>query len=363
MDQRRFESEVMRELAGEAPPASADEPLDASESATSENDEAEGYEEDSMEDALVEEMDTFEEGGEESFFDGDGFDEGSADEPTGEWTEYQDFDADAVEAAMADALEAEDTDEFFRALLSGVSQAAGVAQRGASGIARAARRAGEAVAEGAAQASVAGIGPRAARRVSQAAREASEAVVEGAGRASIAAGQVGRTAREAAQAPSPLRHLLQALRQQQRQGFDELESLEALTDEIAAGDFDEVDVNTALPVLGGLTARAVLAPQRATGRLSRPVRERLVQSATQAASTLVRRCGRQAIRALPGIARRVARTAAREGLRPGALPQVLQRTTARVVANTELASPRPTRHGFPRRLIVNGPVEIRILGQ
>lgn len=84
MDQRRFESEVRRELAEETPPASADESLDASEAAASENDEDEGYEEDSMEDALVEEMDTFEEGGEESFFDGDEFDEGSADEASEE---------------------------------------------------------------------------------------------------------------------------------------------------------------------------------------------------------------------------------------------------------------------------------------
>ena len=69
MDQQKFESEVMQDLTAEAPPSSADDSLDEASN-------IEGYEEDAMEDAAVEEMDMFEEGGEESFHDEDAFTEG-----------------------------------------------------------------------------------------------------------------------------------------------------------------------------------------------------------------------------------------------------------------------------------------------
>ena len=60
-DQQQFQSEVMHDLAAEAPPSSADELFEEGNAA-----EGEGYEEeDTLEDASLEEMGLFEEGGED----------------------------------------------------------------------------------------------------------------------------------------------------------------------------------------------------------------------------------------------------------------------------------------------------------
>ncbi len=190
----------------------------------------------------------------------------------------------------------------------------------------------------------------------------------------MAAGRVGDAAREAAQTRNPLGHFLHLLRQHQRQGFDELDSLEELSDEFAEGDYDE-----AIPVLAGLAARSVLtaAAGRAVRRVSRPLRRRVLRSAVQTAQSLVRQGGAEGMRALPRIVRRVARRAARTGLRPSALPQAIQRTAAQVLAQrapspvgsqavsatTVRRRGRDELEGFPRRMILQGPVEIRIFGR
>ena len=288
---------------------------------------------------MVEEADTFEEGGEEAFLGEDGFEE----EEQEESNPFSEDETEALEDSITDALAAREGDEFFRALLGGVGQIAGATQRGAT-------------------------------RVSQAARRAGEAVTEGAARASMAAGRVGGAAREAAQARNPLGHFLHLLRQHQRQGFDELDSLEELSDEFAEGDYDE-----AIPVLAGLAARSVLtaAAGRAVRRVSRPLRRRVLRSAVQTAQSLVRQGGAEGMRALPRIVRRVARRAARTGLRPSALPQAIQRTAAQVLAQrapspvgsqavsatTVRRRGRDELEGFPRRMILQGPVEIRIFGR
>ena len=259
-----------------------------------EHDEDDYGEGNALEDAMVEEADTFEEGGEEAFLGEDGFKEVDQEETS----PFSEDEIDALEDSLTDALAAREGDEFFRALLGGVGQIAEATQRGAT-------------------------------RVSQAARRAGEAVTAGAAHASVAAGRVGDAAREAAQTRNPLGHFLHLLRQHQRQGFDELDSLEELSDEFAEGDYDE-----AIPVLAGLAARSVLsaAAGRAVRRVSRPLRRRVLRSAVQTAQSLVRQGGAEGMRALPRIVRRVARRAARTGLRPSALPQAIQRTAAQVLA-------------------------------
>lgn len=289
---------------------------------------------------MVEELETYEEGGEEGF---DGEDNMDALEQEGSDDLLAEDDIEAMEESIADALGAREGDEFFRALLGGVGQIAEATQRGAT-------------------------------RVSQKARRASEAVTEGAARVSTAAGRVGGAAREAAQARNPVGHFLRPLRQHQRQGFDEFDSLEELSDEFAEGDYSE-----AIPVLAGLAARSVLtaAAGRTVRRVSRPLRRRVLRSAVQTAQSLVRQGGPEGMRALPRIVRRVARRAARTGLRPSALPQAIQRTAAQVLAQrapsplgSQAVSPTTARRrgrgeieGFPRRLILQGPVEIRIFGR
>ena len=79
-----------------------------------------------MEDAAVEEMDMFEEGGEESFHDEGAFADGF-EENLGEDYAKEDIAAwEALEEAMADALEAYDTDEFLGRALGGIARVSGL---------------------------------------------------------------------------------------------------------------------------------------------------------------------------------------------------------------------------------------------
>ncbi len=75
MDQQRFESEVLKALGSEAPSSSADESFEEAEASATEHDEDDYGEGNALEDAMVEEADTFEEGGEEAFLGEDGFKE------------------------------------------------------------------------------------------------------------------------------------------------------------------------------------------------------------------------------------------------------------------------------------------------
>jgi ABC-type transporter Mla subunit MlaD len=290
VDQQKFESEVMQDLAAEAPPSSADDPLDEASN-------TEGYEEDAMEDAAVEEMDMFEEGGEESFHAEDAFADGF-EENLGEGYAEEDIAAwEALEDAMADALEAYDTDEFLGRALGGISQVAGLINRGV------------------------GAAGQATRTVSRVAHRTRRAT----GQAQRVAGRVGRIAGRAARARSPLGYLMQRFGQYLNEGFDEFEALEDLADTFAEEELDEF-----LPVLAGLAARALARPsvRRAAGQLTRPLRRRLVRGATQAT---------QALRALPRIAQSVARISARRRLQPGALPAAFRQIAAQVAAHPQLA--------------------------
>ncbi len=339
MDQP-FESDVMEDLADESSFSSADEAFDGFEAM-----EEEGFE---SEDAMSNMMDEFEESE-------DGFAEeaeaGFEDEFETDYGEdyFEEYEAgdelDALEEAVADALDAEDSDEFFGRLLGGLSRVAGMARRGARTAGRVAQRAGQAAGQ--------------ARRV---------------------AGRVQRVAGRAARSPNPMANLLgqlmPLLQQYAAQGFDEMDALEDLADQFAEEDLDE-----ALPILAGVAARAAVRPvlRRTAAQLSRPVRRQMVRATTQAARTLVRRQGPRAVRALPRIAQSVGRTAARRRVPPSRLPQAIRSTTARVAARPTLVRrlARPTARVTPpamsrrvgmgmgdrQRITLRGPVEITILGR
>jgi hypothetical protein len=236
---------------------------------------------------------------------------------------------DAMEASITDALEAEDSDEFFRRVVSGVRRAAQVAQRVGRTVGQVARVVGP----------IAGAIPLPqAQAVARIANIAGRLLADGA---------------------------------------DEFEALDAMLAFAA----DENAVDAAAPMIAGLTIRTIM-PRAA--RLNPTIRRQLVRSVRQSTQTLGRRQGPQAVRAVPRVVQAVQRTAQRQRMPAQQLPQAVQRATARVVQNPRLVSQlaRATRHasgvsdqqqryggrsqtfnltgGGTQRLMIRGPVEITI---
>jgi hypothetical protein len=239
-----------------------------------------------------------------------------------EFTESDSVDAiDAMEDAIADALEAEDSDEFLRRIVSGVRRAANVARQVGRGVGQVAR----------AVAPVASAIP-----LPQA---------QAIGRVASLAGRL------------------------LADGADEFEVL----DELLTFAAEEDAIDAAAPVIAGLTIRTIM-PR--TARLDRTTRRQLIRSVRQSTQTLAHRQGPQAIRAIPRVVQAVRRTARRRQMPARHLPQAVRRTTARVASHPRLVSQlaRATRQassvtrsygtglqtGIPERLIIRGPVEIMI---
>src|SRR6266568_5658784 len=160
--------------------------------------------------------------------------------------------ADEMEEAVADALEAEDTDEFFRRLRN-------IARRVAPVVGRIAR-------------TVAPI--------------ASAIPIPQAQLIGRAAGLLGRLMADEA---------------------DEMEALDELTD-LAE---EEEGIDAAAPLIAGLAIRSAM---RGAARLPRPARRQLVRATTTATRQLARRHGPRAVAAVPGIVRQARRIAVRRGL-------------------------------------------------
>jgi hypothetical protein len=372
MDQP-FESDVMEDLAMEIPVSSADEALDGYdadydaaydaeegfEDSHAFSDEMDGFENDAFSDNLSADLwddnassdefsppsrsprnsnsrqnqhyqnassNGFENGFEDSFEDSfeDGFEDGFEDSFASgdEFAEDASVDAiDSMEAAIADALEAEDSDEFFRRVVQGVRRAANVARQVGRGVGQAAR-------------AVAPI----ARAIPLPQAQAIARVANIAGR------------------------LL-------ANGADEFAAL----DEMLSFAETEEAVDAAAPIIAGLTIRTIM-PR--TSRLNPALRRQLVRSVRQSTQALARRQGTPAIRAIPRVVQAVQRTAQRRRISPRQLPQAVRRATANVVRNPRLVSQlaRATRQatavtqsygrgshpGMPQRLVIRGPVEITI---
>ncbi|GAB4226220.1 MAG: hypothetical protein Kow00121_54360 [Elainellaceae cyanobacterium] len=184
---------------------------------------------------------------------------------------------DVMEDAMADALGAEDTEEFVRRFRRAVNIA---------------RRIGR------------GVG-RVARVVAPIASAIPHPAAQAVGRAASTAGRL------------------------LADGADEFEALDELIEVAEAEDL----MDAAAPVMAGLAIHGTL-PQ--VTRLPHTARRQLVHTTTQTAQALARQQGTQAVRALPAAIQTAQRVARRQGLPPSALPQVMRRVGMRLSRNPRL---------------------------
>ncbi|WP_139558335.1 serine/threonine-protein kinase [Methylotetracoccus oryzae] len=246
-----------------------------------------------------------------------------------EWGEYDAYEEaedadvmDAMEEAVADALGAEDTDEFFRRLARGVS-------RVARGAVRVARR-------------VAPVVGRIARTVAPIASAIPLPWTQAIGRV---ANVVGRLMADEA---------------------DEFEAFDEMLDS-----FDEGEIDAAAPVIAGLTIRRTMP---GVARLPRTQRRQLVRSVTQATRTVARRQGVPAARAVPAVVRAVQRGVRTRRVPPRAVPRAITRAAAQVARSPQTvrrlaqATPRTVGRatrpiGPGRRFTLRGPVTISIQGR
>jgi hypothetical protein len=180
---------------------------------------------------------------------------------------------DSIDDAVADALEAEDSDEFFRRLR------------------RIARSVGR------------GVG-RAARVIAPIASAIPIPQAQAIGRIANIAGRL------------------------LADGADEFEAIDELVD--LAEDEDTIDA--AAPVLAGLTLRRVMP---GVSRMPRNTRRQLVRSVSQATRTLAHRQGPQAARAVPRIVQSAQRAVRQRRIPALAVPRVVRRTAARVARSPQ----------------------------
>ena len=254
----------------------------------------------------ADEADEFDEADELEAADADGFDEfdeGDAEMEAADLGDedidaYEDDsfegDEDAFETAMAYALAAEDTDEFFRRVRRFVRRAAPIVGRIARAAAPILRVIPHPVAQGAA----------------------------------TAANLLGRLRFE---------------------GASEDEALEAMA-ELAARN------PQVIPVVAGLAARTLV--RRAGATMPTAARRQAVRNVARAAQTLVRSGGPARIRALPRVVRSVQRTAATRRTPPAVRPRVALNTARRVAASPRLARrlsrPLPRGRALVRRAVAGG---------
>ncbi len=230
-------------------------------------------------------------------------------------------DVDSVEDAVADALDASDTDEFLRRLRRIAGGALNVARRVGRGVGQVARVVGP----------IASMIP-----IPQA---------QAIGRIANIAGRL------------------------LADGADEFEAIDELVDT-----WDEDSIDAAAPVIAGLTIRRVMP---GVSRMPRQARRQLVRGVTQATRTVVRRQGAPAARAVPRIVRSAQRAVRQRQLPARAVPQAVRRAAVRVArsprAAQQLARPlarpgapgaaRRRTGGSPRRFRLTGPVTITIQGR
>jgi hypothetical protein len=230
---------------------------------------------------------------------------------------------DAMEDAVADALESDDADEFFRRLRRIAGRAVNVARRVGRGVGQVARV----------------VGPIASMIPLPQAQA------------------IGRIANVAGRLLAD--------------GADEFEAVDELVDLAEV----ENNIDAAAPVIAGLTLRRVMP---GVSQLPRATRRQLVHGVTQATRTLARRQGPQAARAIPRIVSTAQRAVRQRRIPARALPQVVRRAAARVARSPQavrrlarpvagalggraggLMNPR----GSTRRIALRGPAQVTIQGR
>lgn len=230
---------------------------------------------------------------------GDEFDEDGFDEFDDEGDEFDAGDEFDLEEAMAVALGAEDTDEFFGRIMSAVRRIAPVV------------------------------------------------------------GQVARVAAPIASAiPLPFTQAaapaLRLLGQLKAEGANEEEALDAFA-ELAA--YDEA----VLPVVAGIAARAAGGAKLARAPLA--ARRAVVKTISRTGTNLVRRHGKKSARAIPAAVKSVRRAAAVRRTPARARPRLVGRTLRRVSRSRgltrRLARPNPAARARVRRAVRRGGVGVR----
>jgi hypothetical protein len=199
---------------------------------------------------------------------GDALDEGDELDEVDALDEGDEGDEDAADDLVADALEADDSDEFLRRL-------GGIARRVGRGIGSVAR-------------TVAPI--------------ASMIPLPQAQLIGRIAGAAGRLLAD---------------------GADEFEAIDELVESM-----DEEEVDAAAPVIAGLALRRALP---AVARLARGQRRRIVRSVAQTARAAVRRAGPRAARVAPRVVAAVRGAVRRRAVPARRIPQVVRRIGAAVV--------------------------------
>ncbi|MBN9682410.1 MULTISPECIES: hypothetical protein [unclassified Corallococcus] len=258
--------------------------------------EGEGFEAEGMMEEGFEgegfEAEGMEEGFEAEGFEAEGMEEGFEENPTNmeEPFEGEGFEMDnpnALEDAFADAMDAQDEDEFLRRLAAGARRLATVAGPTFQRIRRRAM-------------------PIAMRLIRQAAPRLG----------GIAGQEIGRT----------LGGLLRA------------DAMDAFAD--AAGDYaSDEDMDAFNRVLGGLAARHVVrstlspARRRQSPQQARALGRAVGQMTTQLASRISQRYGPRALPAVTRVVRQVTRLVRQQGASPQAVPRMLRRIGGRVISN------------------------------
>jgi hypothetical protein len=304
----RFESDMMEDMLSEAGEGPAQSGFDAGEDSA---DSWDAGEEEGDEFTVpggragAQGADEYEDEGDEGYDEFDaGYDEGSP---------------NSFEDAVADALEEDDADEFFRRL-----------RRIARGVARGAQAVG--------------------RRVGQVARVAAPIL------RAIPLPQAQALSRVASVAGRLL-----------ADGADEFEAIDHLVDE-----YDDDAIDAAAPILAGMTLRRVM-PQVA--RMPVQARRQLVRGVTQATRMLVRQQGAPAARAAARIVQTAQRAVRQRQMPPRAIPRAVRRAAQRVAqtpaALQRLARPlsgggapgMPARYGAARtrRIVVRAPGAVTIV--
>jgi hypothetical protein len=215
-------------------------------------------------------------GGGDGFDEGEEFDEGEDEFDAGDEFEEGEVDLEAFDEAAADALGAEDTDEFFRRL------------------GRIARSVGR------------GVG-RVARVVAPIASAIPTPWTQAIGRVAQVAGRV------------------------LADGGDEFDALEEAFDYAESED----SIDAAAPVLAALTLRSRMPGISAAPRA---VRQQLVRSVSQATRRIAQQQGPRAARAVPGVVQRVQRAVRSRAIPARRAPQAVTALARRAAANPRTAA-------------------------
>ncbi|WP_404368901.1 hypothetical protein ACIHQR_05350 [Corallococcus coralloides] len=261
--------------------------------------EGEGFEAEGMEEGF--EAEGMEEGFEGEGFEAEGMEEGFEAEGMEEGFEAEGFEMDnpnALEDTFADAMDAQDEEEFLRRLRAGARRLATVAGPTFQRIRRRAM-------------------PIAMRLIRQAAPRLG----------GIASQEIGRTV----------------------SGLLRADAMDAFAD--AAGDYaSDEDLDAFNRVLGGLAARHVVrstlspARRRQQPQQARALGRAVSQMATQLATRVSQRYGPKALPAVTRVVRQVTQLVRQQGASPQAVPRMLRRIGTRVISNPRVVRrlARPT---------------------